>query len=212
MATTTETTTAAPSEPLFTYDELHAPAGSIRPAALCHFVLRTTPENYKEMVKWYIRFTGGWASHAARGITFIAYDDEHHRIGIVPRANAVPRPKDRNIPIVGLGHAAFGFKTLAELADSYEQKKKNGILPVWTVNHGPTTSMYYRDPDGNEVETQVDNFDTVKEVNDFMDGPEFEENPFGVDYDPEEFVRRVRSGEDDRSIKKRPRIGPRHSK
>jgi catechol 2,3-dioxygenase-like lactoylglutathione lyase family enzyme len=180
----------------------------VRPVALCHFVLRTRPENYDKMVDWYVRFLGGWTTHAAKGITFIGYDEEHHRIGIVPRADAVPRPTD-NRPIVGLGHVAFGYKDLADLATCYEQKKAAGIHPVWTVNHGPTTSLYYRDPDGNEVETQVDNFDTVEETIAFMEGPEFGENPMGVDFGPDEFVKRVRSGEDERSIKKRPNIGPR---
>jgi len=34
------------------------------------------------------------------------------------------------------------------------------------VNHRPTTSMYYRDPDGNRVELQIDNFPTAKEGQD----------------------------------------------
>lgn len=63
--------------------------------------------------------------------------------------------------------------------------------------------MYYRDPDGNELELQVDNFETVAEAIEFMNGEKFEENPIGVDYDAEEFVRRVRSGEDERKIKMR---------
>lgn len=33
-----------------------------------------------------------------------------------------------------------------------------GHRPHWTVNHGNSTSFYYRDPDGNEVETMLDNF------------------------------------------------------
>ncbi|PVH83862.1 Glyoxalase/Bleomycin resistance protein/Dihydroxybiphenyl dioxygenase [Cadophora sp. DSE1049] len=180
----------------------------IRPAELCHVVLRTTPAKYEAMVDWYVQFLGGRVSHGAKSITFIAYDHEHHRIGIVPRSDAIPRPS-RDRPIVGLGHVAFGFKTLSDLATSYEQKKAAGYKPVWVINHGITTSIYYADPDGNEVETQVDNFDTVQEAIDFMDGPEFTENPYGVEYDPDELVRRVRSGEDDRSIKKRPSIGPR---
>lgn len=36
------------------------------------------------------------------------------------------------------------------------------------VNHGPTTSIYYRDPDGNDIETQVDNFDTTAEADEFF--------------------------------------------
>jgi hypothetical protein len=42
-----------------------------------------------------------------------------------------------------------------------------------------------------------------------MMGPEFAENPIGVDYDPEDLVRRLQAGESEESIKKRENIGPR---
>ncbi len=69
--------------------------------------------------------------------------------------------------------------------------------------------MYYDDPDGNEVETQVDNFDTHEEGMAFIESESFAENPIGVDFDPEEFVRQVRSGADEAALKKRPNIGKR---
>ena len=67
-------------------------------------------------------------------------------------------------------------------------------------------------PDGTEVETQVDNFDTAEEGMAFIQGPSFAENPIGVDFDPEVLIQRVRSGEEDASIKKRPDIGPRSTR
>lgn len=77
------------------------------------------------------------------------------------------------------------------------------------MNHGPTTSIYYEDPDGNSIETQVDNFATVKEANDFMTGKEFLENPIGTDFDPEELAEQLRRGVADKVIKTRIEIGPR---
>lgn len=71
--------------------------------------------------------------------------------------------------------------------------------------------MYYKDPDGNKIEVQVDNFDTVEETTDFFRTKEFAENPIGVDFDPEDLVQRLRSGEDPKMIMKRPNIGPRTS-
>lgn len=62
--------------------------------------------------------------------------------------------------------------------------------------------MYYRDPDGNMIETQVDNFDTAEEATQSMLSEDFQKNSFGVDYDPDELYRRVESGEDEASIKK----------
>jgi hypothetical protein len=106
-------------------------------------------------------------------------------------------------------HVAFTFDTLELLALAYRQRKARGIVPVWSVNHGPTTSIYYKDPDGNMIETQVDNFDTVEAANDFMSSKEFAENPIGTDFDPEDLIQKLRRGEDQASIKKRVEIGPR---
>ena len=57
--------------------------------------------------------------------------------------------------------------------------------------------MYYRDPDGNQIETQVDNFDDPEEATRWMSSPEFLENSLGADFDPEELCRRVERGEDE---------------
>jgi hypothetical protein len=85
-------------------------------------------------------------------------------------------------------------------------------VPHWPVNHGMSTSMYYFDPDRNEFEMQVDNFDTAAEAHAFMRTEEYKLNPIGVDFVPEELVRRVRSGEPEVEIKKRPVIGKRHDR
>ena len=179
----------------------------ISPSALCHFVLKTTPANYRKMVQWYQTFLGARITHANPRITFMTYDHEHHRLAILQAPNLKnPDPPKSS---VGLAHMAFGFDNLSDLATSYEQKKSHGILPVWCVNHGMSTSMYYEDPDGTEVETQVDNYDTAEEGVEFIEGESFAENPIGVDFDPEVLVRRVRNGEDEKRIKERANIGPR---
>ena len=69
--------------------------------------------------------------------------------------------------------------------------------------------MYYRDPDGNQLETQVDNYDDPEEATAMMAGPEFAENALGVDYDPEELCAAVDRGEDDTKLKLRKHDGPR---
>jgi hypothetical protein len=55
--------------------------------------------------------------------------------------------------------------------------QRSGIRPFFCVNHGPTTSMYYRDPDGNRVELQIDNFATAEEGQAWMHSPAFDRNP-----------------------------------
>ena len=80
--------------------------------------------------------------------------------------------------------------------------------PIWCVNHGPTTSIYFADPDGNKIETQVDNF-SAEQASAFMFSKAFEENPIGVDFDPEWLIERLKAGDDEAQLKKRREIGSR---
>ena len=61
-------------------------------------------------------------------------------------------------------------------------------MPYWPIRHGPTLSLYYKDPDGNRLEFQVDCFATAEEANAYMRGDSFAANPIGVEFDPEELV------------------------
>ncbi|KAK5030657.1 hypothetical protein LTS07_005441 [Exophiala sideris] len=178
------------------------------PSRLCHVVLRTKPDNYRAMVDWYLAFLGGRVVWGNERLSFISYDDEHHRIAITGFPDAVPRAADA-AHSCGMAHVAFAFDSLEDLLTTYLRRKRLNITPSWCVNHGPTTSMYYADPDGNEVETQVDNFETNEEATAFMEGPEFKVNPMGVDFDPGDLIRRLESGEPDKDLKKRPQSGPR---
>ena len=83
---------------------------------------------------------------------------------------------------------------MGEFLDNSERLRDRGIRPFFCVNHGPTTSMYYRDPDGNRVELQIDNFATAEEGQAWMHSPAFDRNPIGVEYDPDELVKRFRAG------------------
>ncbi|OTA57485.1 Glyoxalase/Bleomycin resistance protein/Dihydroxybiphenyl dioxygenase [Hypoxylon sp. EC38] len=175
----------------------------LSPSHLVHVVLRTA--KFKPMVEFYKSLLGAHVVVQTQNLAFLTYDDEHHRIAIM----AIPGCGDKIRSSAGLDHTAFSFDSLNDLATTYLQRKARGILPVWCVNHGPTTSMYYQDPDGNVIEMQVDSFETAEEATEFMLSPEFAENPFGVDFDPEDLVKRLESGESEAEIKKRPKIGPR---
>ncbi|POS68844.1 glyoxalase/Bleomycin resistance protein/Dioxygenase [Diaporthe helianthi] len=179
------------------------PGKVLSPAALVHVVLQTS--QFEPMVAFYKAFLGAHATYENEFLAFLTYDEEHHRVAIAH----VPSAKPRDPTAAGMAHMAFSFNTLNDLLQAYRQRKARGILPIWAINHGPTTSMYYQDPDGNQIETQVDNFESVEDATAFMNTPEFAENPIGVDFDPEDLIRRVESGEDDASLRKRPRIGPR---
>jgi catechol-2,3-dioxygenase len=173
------------------------------PSKLAHVVLRTN--NLQPMVKYYQTFLGAEVIHENEMLAFLSYDDEHHRIAIIE----VPGTQAKLRSSCGLEHIAFTFGSLSELLLAYRQRKRNDISPLWPVNHGPTTSIYYEDPDGNQIETQVDNFKDAKEATKFMSSKQFAENPIGVDFDPEEMIRRLQQGETEETLQKRDDIGPR---
>ncbi|EXJ70407.1 uncharacterized protein A1O5_06475 [Cladophialophora psammophila CBS 110553] len=175
----------------------------LSPSTLAHVVLRTG--NFKKMVDFYLDFLGGTVSYGNDFISFITYDDEHHRIAIIGTPDTGPKSYTSS----GLEHIAFTFPSLSALLLAYRQRKARGISPVWCVNHGPTTSIYYKDPDGNMLETQVDNFDTVKAAKDFMNSQYFAENPIGTDFDAEELIQKIKDGVPDAELKERVETGPR---
>lgn len=176
---------------------------TIAPASLAHVVLRTS--DLPRLQAFYTKFLGGKVVFSDGPLAFIAYDDEHHRIALI----AIPGTAAKNPKMCGLEHIAFAFESMADLLLAYRQRKQQGILPCWSVNHGPTTSIYYRDPDGNMLETQTDNFGSADEATAFMMGPHFRENPIGTDVDPEALIAALRAGKTEAELKVREEMGSR---
>ena len=161
----------------------------VAPSKFAHFVLRTP--NLERLKEWWMTFLGAQIVHENPFLAFLTYDDEHHRLAIVQ----IPGLEARSDKAAGLDHVAYSFSDLGELLGTYERLKGAGIKPHWCINHGPTTSLYYRDPDGNQVEIQVDNFSTEVELKGWMASGEFEKNPIGVEYDPDKLLERYRRGD-----------------
>lgn len=177
------------------------PDGIVRPVKLAHFVLRSS--RYAEIVAWYQLVLGMRSVFANDLLTFLTYDDEHHRVAILN----VPDLAKQTGGTAGVHHVAFTYGSLAELLAHYERLRDAGIKPVFVINHGPTTSMYYADPDGNQLEFQIENYESVVESTKFFYSEEFAENPIGVEFDPEDLIARLRAGEPEEALKKRPRAG-----
>jgi len=156
------------------------------PAKLAHVVIKTP--RMTEMAAWYTTVLDGIVTFQDKMITFITYDDEHHRIALLrlPRFVRIPGIVwGRYRKFWGIDHVAFTYDNLDKLMANYRRLADLGIDPVWTINHGPTTSMYYEDPDGHRLELQVDNFATNQELLSWLQSGEFDANPIGVDFDPE---------------------------
>ena len=94
----------------------------------------------------------------------------------------------------GLHHVAFTFPSMGELLDNDARLRDRGIRPFFCVNHGPTTSIYYRDPDGNRIELSDRQLATAEEGQAWMRSAAFDQNPIGIEYDPDELVKRRNAG------------------
>ena len=162
----------------------------VSPRKLAHVVLRTRT-NLDAMVRWYCAVLGAQVVFNAGRLVFLSYDDEHHRIAIAASEDFAELPRRA----AGLDHISFTYEDIGALLTTYARLKQAEILPFCCVNHGPTTSLYYNDPDQNRIELQVDNFADMAEATALMQ-EQFSINPIGEEFDPEELLARLRSGVD----------------
>ncbi len=172
--------------------------GVVKPRQLAHVVRRTG--RFDELVRWYCTVLGAEVVHADGMLAFLTYDDEHHRIAIAQ----IPGLAEQPPMAAGTDHIAFTYADLGDLLHTYERLKACGITPYWCINHGPTTSMYYKDPDGSRVELQVDNMPSIEAIDAWMRSGAFAANPIGVVYDPEDLLARYRAGEPLETLTARP--------
>ncbi len=160
------------------------------PSKFAHVVYNT--HRYEEMIAWYLDVFEAKLQKKTDALAFITYDEEHHRMAFVnlgPADGDVPSKPDG----VGVHHVAYTWDTLPNLMDVYKRLKAKGILPFFSVRHGPTLSMYYNDPDGNGMEFQIDLL-SVDEANAFMESDAFGANPIGEKFDPDEIVDMLDAG------------------
>ena len=167
------------------------------PTKLAHVVFQTN--RIPEMRDWYCTVLDARVIYENDRLCFATYDDEHHRVAFANFGPLAPRPQETALgpqasEQPGLHHTAFTFGSMREFLANYARLRDLGIRPFFCVNHGPTTSMYYRDPDGNRVELQIDNFASAKEGQDWLLTPAFDRNPIGVEYDPDQLVKRFEAG------------------
>lgn len=155
---------------------------------LAHVVLQTT--DLPRLKDWYLKVLDARVVYEDDGSAFLTFDDEHHRLAIL----AIPGLAERTPTTVGMAHSAYTFDTLADLMDKYRDLRDVGITPRVPVQHGVTTSLYYRDPDGNMVELQIDNFATPDEATAYMESEEYDLDFIGPSFDPDQMDKALAEG------------------
>jgi catechol-2,3-dioxygenase len=106
----------------------------------------------------------------------------------------VPGTRDASSGDPGLHHMQFRNATMEDLFARYDRLKAAGVHPHRTANHGPGTSFYYRDPDGNVVELSASNFVTAEEYKAYFISDSYKRNPSGIEIDADDYIARFRRG------------------
>jgi catechol-2,3-dioxygenase len=166
---------------------------------LAHLILNTS--NYDAMKQWYLCVldaTIGVEIGGGAGC-FLRVDESHHRIGMFQVANADrseglahpgsadPSSKSR------LNHFSFEYPTLQDLLETQARLEKEDITPAQCLNHGPTVSMYYPDPDHNTIELFYDAKYTEDQIIEWYAGGESYATG-ATSFDPAEMLQQLQAG------------------
>ena len=147
-----------------------------------HVTIKTS--RLSQLVDWYRTVIGAEVTFQDANNAWTSNDEANHRVAFlsVPGLDDDPDKVKHN----GMHHSAFEYANFADLMTSYERLKGEDILPAFCLDHGLTISIYYKDPEGNFVELQSDNFSDWKLSKHFMrTSEEFRANPIGTFFDPE---------------------------
>jgi hypothetical protein len=86
---------------------------------------------------------------------------------------------------------------------SFDRLRKAGVEPAVCLDHGLTISLYYKDPEGNFVELQSDNFSDWKLSPEWMrTSPDFAANPIGTFFYPARVYEKFQSGADFKALQR----------
>ena len=156
---------------------------TVIPPTFHHLNLKTT--RLQEMIDFYGVLVGAEAIHQDEIGAWLSNDQANHRIALLSFPNFTEDPeKDHH---TGLHHSAFEYASFDDLNASYLRLRDEGIRPALCLDHGMTFSYYYyADPDGNNVELQIDNFGDWSASTEWMrTSDEFKGNPIGQFVDPD---------------------------
>src|SRR6058998_2744143 len=131
-----------------TVDTAHVPAplDVVHPLSISHVVFRTT--DVDRLIAWYCTVLGAQIVLRHDMVSFITWDDAQDRIAFLE----VPAADDVSGAPLRIDHVAFEMPSISDVVATYRRLGALGIEPYLCVNHGVASSMYYRDPDGNQVE------------------------------------------------------------
>jgi catechol 2,3-dioxygenase len=92
-------------------------------------------------------------------MVFFSFVDNHHDVALLETDQEAVRTEENSS---GLHHVAFKVgDSLGELREAKDWLIKKGVEPHQTLDHIVTQSVYFHDPDGNQVEVFVESDPSV---------------------------------------------------
>jgi catechol-2,3-dioxygenase len=166
---------------------------------LHHVTIKTS--RLDQMIAWYGAVIGAEVNFRDGVAAWTSNDAANHRIAFL----ALPGLSDdtEKVSHNGMHHCAFEYDSFADLMTSFDRLRRDGIEPAFCLDHGLTISLYYRDPEGNFVELQSDNFGDWAKSREFMrNSPDFAANPVGTFFDPGRVYDEFKAGADFRTLQR----------
>ena len=163
------------------------------PKLMSHVVYRTF--QYDQMISWYREAFGARVTSRNDVLAFLTFDDESHRFAIANLGAIEPgseTPPARSL--VGVDHIAYRFATVTDLFSTYERLRALSITPYWCIHHGNTVSMYYADPDHNQMEFQVETLAAQQQAGLSPEAKAQINGSIGVEFDPDYWLDRLKAG------------------
>ena len=186
-------------------NQVKTTSGKFTPPQFSEVILKTS--RFAAIKDWYETVTdvkaffvrddakkATWAG--AYNIAFIRIFSDHpytQVLGIfeVPAVNG---RADNQKGEPGMHHMQLRHVSLDHLFCRYEALRTLGITPMRSFNHGPGTSFYYHDPDGNTVELSAANFVNESDYLAYFRSESYAKNISGIEIDPAAYVARFRAG------------------
>ena len=180
-------------------------SGKFTPPQFSEVILKTS--NFAQLKQWYETVTDvqaffvrddakkpTWAG--AYNIAFIRIFSDHpytQVLGIF-EVPVISGRADNQQGAPGMHHMQLRHAGLEHLCSRYEALHAAGITPMRSFNHGPGTSFYYHDPDGNTVELSAANFIQEADYLAYFRSASYAKNISGVEIDAAAYVARFRAG------------------
>jgi catechol 2,3-dioxygenase len=138
----------------------------IHPERIAHIVLKV--RNLEESKKFYTETLGLQVMKDVPQLraVFLSFNGrDHHEIALFEIGAKAEAPQASQ---TGMLHFAMRLRTEEDLVAAYKELKEKGVPVSFTVNHGVSKSVYFRDPDNNELEVYCDN--DIAEIDSLANG------------------------------------------